>query len=55
MCVKYIALAIDRGSSLEDLDDKAADLSSQALLFNKRAKATRRQLCKSTQHEKSFL
>ena len=38
------ALAIDRGDKLEDLDDKAQNLSNEASIFNKRAKQTRRQL-----------
>eukprot|EP00486_Rosalina_sp_Unknown_P015515 CAMPEP_0201594516 /NCGR_PEP_ID=MMETSP0190_2-20130828/191809_1 /ASSEMBLY_ACC=CAM_ASM_000263 /TAXON_ID=37353 /ORGANISM="Rosalina sp." /LENGTH=92 /DNA_ID=CAMNT_0048054159 /DNA_START=571 /DNA_END=849 /DNA_ORIENTATION=- len=40
-----IALAIDRGDKLEDLDDKAQNLSNEASIFNKRAKATRRHFC----------
>merc|ERR1712113_505369 len=40
-----IALAIDRGAKLEDLDEAAQNLSTEANLFNKRAKQTRRHFC----------
>merc|ERR1712113_844828 len=40
-----IALAIDRGAKLEDLDDAAQNLSNEASIFNKRAKQTRRHFC----------
>merc|ERR1712228_241858 len=33
-----IALAIDRGDKLEDLDDKAINLSDEATVFNKKSK-----------------
>mmetsp|Transcript_70081 Transcript_70081/g.111463 ORF Transcript_70081/g.111463 Transcript_70081/m.111463 type:complete len:101 (+) Transcript_70081:95-397(+) len=42
---KGIELAIDRGDKLDDLDDKAQNLSNEASIFNKRAKATRRHFC----------
>merc|ERR1712130_376639 len=40
-----IALAIDRGDKMEDLDDKSQNLSNEASIFNKRAKQTRRHFC----------
>merc|ERR1719362_930937 len=40
-----IALAIDRGDKLDELDDKAQNLQNEAAIFNKRAKDTRRHFC----------
>jgi len=40
-----IQLAIDRGDKLEELDDKASNLTNEANMFNRKAKQVNRHFC----------